>query len=903
MPDTSKWTGDLRGRLAELRLGPARELEIIEELSQHLDDRYDELRASGSSDAEARRLVIAELGDGGGLEQRMHALSQAHVTPPVVHGQPAAGLLRGLWQDVRYAMRTVRRQPGFAATIVVTIGLGIAVNTMVFTIANAAVLRPLPFEEAERLVRLGVTNVGNARNPTDGISYLDFRDWQAARQTFEQVAAITDRSVDISDDEHAAARVETAFASWNAFSLLRQPPALGRDFTEADDRIGAPPVVILSGNLWRVRYGADPAILGKSIRVAGTPSTVIGVMPGDFGFPDRVDIWLPLASLSEQERTSRDARRLDGLGRLRAGASIEQATTELSGITASLGERYPDTNRNITPLVTSLAIATQFVATVVALLGAVGFVLLIACANVANLLLARTADRSRDVTLRLALGASRWRIVRQLLVESLLLASLGGLVGLALAYPGIQFFQNLPPESAPPYWIRFTLDRTVFAYLLMLCVGSAIVCGLVPAWHASRTDLVAALNDAGRGSAGSRHRRRWTSAFVVAQVALAVVLLTGASLMMQNLIAVLRVDAGVETDGLLRTGFDLRRSDYHTERRLQFFSQLEERLASSPDVRAALATHAPLDGAFTRRLRIEGTPASDANTLPIVSLVRVGRRYFDVVGARAIAGRSFADSEGRLPDDGVVVNERFARMQFQDEPAIGKRILLMELNQAAPAAGDPRWLTIVGVVGNVRQSMLPSREFDPVVYAAYTSDPPQGMQVLLRSASGRAAANSLVSDHVRVLDRDLPVLPVRTTDEALAIQFWPQRIFGSMFAVLASVAMLLATCGLYAVTSYAVSRRTREIGVRVALGADARGVWWAVTGATLRQLAIGLVLGMAGAAMVATALPAFLIGTGGVRLFAFAGVVIALVAAGLAASAVPARRAMRLDPVAALQSE
>jgi putative ABC transport system permease protein len=310
-----------------------------------------------------------------------------------------------------------------------------------------------------------------------------------------------------------------------------------------------------------------------------------------------------------------------------------------------------------------------------------------------------------------------------------------------------------------------------------------------------------------------------------------------------------------------------------------------------------------MNGAFTRRLRIEGKPASGTDTLPIVSLVRVGRRYFDVVGARAIAGRSFAESEGRFPDDGVVVNERFARMQFQDEPVIGKRIRLIEMNAAAGAADDSPWLTIVGVVANVRQSMLPSGEFDPVVYGPYASDPPQGMQVLMRSASGRATAGALVGDHVRMLDRDVPVLPLRTVDEALAVQMWPQRTFGSMFFVLASIAMLLATCGLYAVTSYAVSRRTREIGVRVALGADARSVWWAVTSATLRQLAVGLVLGTVGGAMVATVLPAFLVGTGGVRLLAFAVVVIALVAAGVLASALPARRAMRLDPVTALQSE
>jgi predicted permease len=900
MPD---WTHDLRTRLAELRLGPAREAEIVEELSQHLDDRYEELRAAGSSDADARRLVIEELSESGGFAQRMRALSQAHAPQPVVAGQPNARLFGGLWQDLQYAARTVRKQPGFSATVVLTLGLGIAVNTTVFTIVNAAVLRPLPFENAERIVRLGVTNAGNAQNPNSDLSYLDFLDWQAARRTFEQIAAVTGRGVNISDDERPAARVSGAYVSWNMFSLLGQQPALGRDFTETDDRAGAPPVVILGGNLWRVRYGADAAILGKTIRVAGVPSTVVGVMTPEFGFPDREELWLPLVALPQAERTSRDARFLDGIGRLRPGVTIEQAATELSGITASLAERYPDTNRNTVPRVSSAGIAPQLVAAIIALLGAVGFVLLIACANVANLLLARAADRSRDVTLRLALGASRWRIARQLLVESLLLAAAGGVCGLALSYPGIQVFRNLPAESAPPYWVQFTMDGAVFAYLVALSVGSALACGMVPAWHASRTSLAATLNDAGRASAGSRWRRRWTAAFVVAQVAASLVLLTGATLMMQNLISLTSIDIGVETSGLTQMAFDFRRSDDTPERRLLFLGQLEERLISSPGVGAALASNGPMGGALVRRVRIDGRPNSEAEALPLVSLVRIGQGYFETVGAPVIAGRTLAADDRRQPDDSVVVNERFARMHFQDEPVIGTRILLMQPNASSDASDETRWMTIVGVVGNVRQLMPPSGEFDPVVYSSYAADPPQTMLVLGRSVSGPSATAAFVQDQIRALDPDVPLYGVSTVDDALARGRWPQRIFGSMFAIFASIAMLLATCGLYAVTAYAVSRRTREIGVRVALGADARRVWWAVTGATLRQLAIGLVLGTAGAAAIATVLPAMLVGTGGANLLAFAGVVVVLVAAGVAASAVPARRAMRLDPMTALQTE
>ena len=713
MPDD--WGRDLRARLAELRLSPEREAEIIEELSQHLDDRHDELRRAGASDEDARRLALDELNESGGLAGRMRSLSQARTTVPVVHGQASARWLRGLWQDLRYAMRTVTREPGFAATIVVTLGLGIAVNSTVFTIVNALALRSLPFEDAERIVQLNVRHVGNAQNPISELSYLDFQDWQNARGTFEHIAATEERPVDISGDQRAAAIVAAAYVSWNTFSLIGQPPALGRDFTEADDRVGAPPVVILGGNLWRARYGADPTIVGQTVRVNGTASTIVGVMPSEVGFPYRVEFWLPLAALPQTERASRTARILDGFGRLRPGVTIEQAATELDGITTSLAERYADTNRNTAPFVEPFGIAAPFIAVMIALLGAVGFVLLIACANVANLLLARAADRSRDATLRLALGASRWRIVRQLLIESLLLSGAGGVCGLALSYPGVRVLQNLPAESAPPAWVQFSIDRMVIAYLVVLCTGSALVCSLIPAWQASRPNLVATLNAATRSSTGSRNRRRWMSTFVVAQVALALVLLTGAALMMQNLVGLLRTDVGIDTSGLTQMAFDLRRREYDRERRLLLLGQLEERLAASPGVNATLASDAPLGGALVRRLRIDGQPASAPDALPLVSMIQVGQRYFDVVGAPVIAGRGLAD-DVRRPEDSVVVNDRFARMHFQDGAVIGQRILLIEPNAPTNLNDDARWMTIVGVVGNVRQRMLPSREFDPVVY-------------------------------------------------------------------------------------------------------------------------------------------------------------------------------------------
>jgi putative ABC transport system permease protein len=332
-----EWGRDLHEHLAQLQLTPEREAEIVEEISQHLDDRYQELVAAGTNEIDARRQAIAELSQGGGLTRRMQALSQAHTAPPIVQGQPTRRLMRGAWQDIVYAARTIRRQPGFALTIVVTLALGIAVNMTAFTIVNGAVLRPLPFQDSDELVQLNVKNVADARSQDSELSYLEFQEWRAATQTLEYVVGTDERGVDISGDGRPARRVAAAFVSWDTFAMLPQPPAIGRDFQESDDRVGAAPVAIIGWSLWQSRYGGDPAIVGRAIRVNGVPSTIVGVMPENFGFLYRIEFWLPLAALPERDRTARSARVLDGFARLRSGATIEQATAELSGIAASPG--------------------------------------------------------------------------------------------------------------------------------------------------------------------------------------------------------------------------------------------------------------------------------------------------------------------------------------------------------------------------------------------------------------------------------------------------------------------------------------------------------------------------------------------------------------------------------------
>jgi putative ABC transport system permease protein len=904
------WTGDLRVHLAGLRLEPAREVEIVEELSQHLDDRYDELCANGASHADARRLVIDELRETGTLTHRMQSLAQARRPAPVVPGAPPGGLLSGLWQDLRYALRTLRQHPGVTATIVLTLGVGIAVNTTVFTIVNAAVLRPFPFEEPDRVAQMGIglfpDNVGT-------LSYPDLQEWQAATTTMGQVGASRQSGMTIADEGRPAARLAGAYISWTMFPLLGVQPVVGRGFVEADDRAGAPPVVILSDETWRTRYGADPGVVGRTVRISGVPATVIGVMPPGFEYPDREKLWLPLAALPEAERTSR-LLTLTTFGRLRQGISIDQARAEFTGFVAALAERSPDASPRGRAGVEVPRFGGELMITLGLLLGAVGFVLLIACANVANLLLARAADRARDVTLRLALGASRWRIVRQLLVESLMLAAAGGVCGFVLGYAGIKLFFNLPPDMAPPYWVQFTMDRVVLGYLTLVSVGSAIVCGLVPAWHAARTNITAALHDGGRTSTGGRTRRRWTGAFVVAQVALALVLLTGAAILIQSVMRMVRHDVGIDTRGLMTATIDLQPAAGTPDRRLLLLDQLDERLAAIPQVAAALASHAPLEGALVRRVRLDTHPAdAPADTLPRVSLVYVGPRYFEVTGASTPPGLPpLADA--RLEGDGVIVNERFAATFFPGEPVIGRRFWV--------TPGE-RWLTITGVVADIPQHHMryilegppPAWDRRAVIYRPYTAlaenpsemenrfDMGAFMTILARSASGPDAAASFVVDRVREVHPDVAVFGVSTLDDVLMRQLSTQRLIGPLFATFALIALLLATCGVYAVTSYAVSHRMRELGVRIALGADARRVWWAVTGATLRQLAIGIVLGGVGAAAVSTVLPASVFGSEGLDPLLLAGIAAVLVAAGLTASAVPARRALRVDPIATLRAE
>jgi len=808
------------------------------------------------------------------------------------------------WGDIRQGARLLVKDWGFTLAAVATLSIGVAVNMVVFTLINGALLRDLPFEDPDRIVEIQVFQRERPEEPTTGASYLDVRDWRGAVSAFDGIGAADEQTMNVADESHPAERFQGAFVSWDAFALVGVRPVLGRDFRADDDRAGATPVVMLGHDVWRSRYASDAAVVGRTIRVNGVPSVVIGVMPDNFGFPMTAELWQPLAQLSAEERDDRRSRGLNGFGRIREGVTLAQAAADLGRVMNALAAQHPDTNRGTEPRLAPyrMGVGGPIRALFATLLAAVGFVLLIACANVANLLLARVAGRVREVSVRMSMGASRWRIVRQLLIENLLLATLAGAAGLALSVGGIRLFWAYAADTHPPYWLRFPFDWRVFSYLAAVCLGTTILFGLLPALQTSRTNLVEVLNDANRATAGGRRSRRLSGALIVGQVALTLVLLSGALAVVQNAFALSSVEAGVDTSRLLRLRIDLPATSYAApEQRIAFYRRLEDRVAGSA-TRVSLANVPPLAGGRNRALEVNGQPSGRSR--PTTTQITIGRRYFETIAARPVRGREFVRGDGEPGRGAAIVNERFASMYFPGSDPIGRRIRLSDPVAPGAAVSNPtEWLTVVGVAQNVRQRLAAGYGFDPVVYVPFTTDVVSGTNVLLRTDRDVAGAAAALRAEVAAIDPDLPLFDLRTVDDLLVFQRWGQRIFGTMFFVFATLALGMAAIGLYAVTAYSVSQRTREFGVRVALGAPATHVVWLVARRTSLLVATGLLLGAAGAMGVSRVTPAAVSASrAGDPLF-LSTIVALVVAVAALACLLPARRAVRVDPVVALRND
>jgi putative ABC transport system permease protein len=803
-------------------------------------------------------------------------------------------------QDLRFAARLLSRDRWFTLAAVLALALGIGANTTVFTLVNAVLIRDLPFDRPDEIVFLAVHD--STRPPDDNgpPSWHEHETWRARARSFAGMAAFIDSQMNVSDSINPAERIRGASVSPNTFTLLRQPPLMGRDFAAGEDAPGATPVVILGYDLWQNRYGGEADILGRTLRIAEVTYTIVGVMPSGMRFPFDAQLWRPL--LKPAREPLLHIRNVNVFARLAPGVGWRQAAAEMRAIATRLQAEDPAHNRNIDARVMTFnerfnggRLRTVFLT----LLGAVGFLLLIACANVANLLLARSSYRVRELAVRSSLGATRGRIVRQLLLESLLLASIGGAFGLLLASIGVPLFDRAVADIPKAYWIDFTLDPVVFAYCAAICIATGLAFGLAPALQVSRPNLNELMKDGGRGAAGNLRARWLTSSLVVVELTLTLALLTGAGLMTRSFLKLYSVDLGIETDHLLTMRTQLVFAKYpKPEQRQLFFQTLEERVAALPGVvGAGVTTALPLDPWSDLPLEAEGLATGAAASRPRVQAIDVTTRYFAAMGIELVRGRGLTDADGMPGAETIVVNQHLASQLFGTGDPLGRRVRLM----IGPDQNTPGpWMTIAGVAADMQEE-LSSFTPNPVIYRPLRIGSPTGAAIAIRTTGDPSALTGAVREAARNLDPDQPLYDIRPMSEILHRARMPHQIFGSLFVIFAAIALALAAVGVYAITAYGVSQRTQEIGVRVALGALPGQIRWLVLRAALVQLGIGLALGLMAAWALSTVVGSLLVQIEPTDPVTFVSATVVLVVVTLAACLIPARRASRLDPIDALR--
>jgi putative ABC transport system permease protein len=804
--------------------------------------------------------------------------------------------MKTLWQDIKYGLRTLLAKPGFTLIAVVTLALGIGATSTIFSFVNGILLRPLPYQDSERLVLIDETAV-NRGVSSMGVSFPNFVDWREQNQVFTGVAAYDDRSFSLTGGSGEPEQLPGGIVSANTFEILGVTPQLGRSFRPEEDGPDEADVVILSHGLWERRFGANPGIINQSIVVNNRPRTVIGVMPLGFKFPETAELWLPLTP--EVKGWTRNDHGISAVGRLKPGMSLEQAQADMSAVARRIEEQNPVTNEgagvNLIPLRDGLV--GGYRKALLLLLGVVGLVLAVACANVANLLLARASARQRELAVRAALGASRWRVFRQLLTESLLLGAAGGALGLLLAVWGLDLLLAAIPVDLP-FWMKFTLDWRVLGFAAGMSLLTSLVFGVAPALQASRIDLNETLKEGGRGGAGaSRHRLR--RALVIAEVALSLILLISAGLMMRSFLRLQQVNPGLKAENVLTLRVSLPNAKYDVpEKREDFFKQLLERARALPGVESAGAiSYLPLSGAgWGRSLTVEGYPVLPVGQAPSINHCVITPDYFRAMGITLLEGRDFLDTDTRNAAKVVIVDERLAREYWPNASPLGKRI------RFGPPEDNEPWHEIVGVVGEVKSDSL-NRSQRKSVYLPHAQISIGGMALAVRTRSNPESLVTAVRSQVRELDPNQPVTAVRTMSEVLSRSVWQPRLYAILFGVFAAVALLLATVGIYGVMSYAVTQRTHEIGIRMALGAQRADVLRLVIRQGMWLALVGVGIGVLASLGLTRLMQSLLFGVGATDPVTFAGVAALLIAAALIACYIPARRATKVDPMIALRYE
>lgn len=905
-----EWKQQIRRRLEGLELEPARENEILEELAQHLDDRYAEMLSAGANEREAYHSALLELSDNELLARELRKVERRMVRQPLALGTERRNVMEALWHDLRYGLHVLRRNPGFTLVAVLTLALGIGANAAIFSVINGVLLRPLAFTDPDRLFMMWTDN------PTWELGFhelppanTDLPDWRATTTSFEQIAAFQSNLADLSNDGEPE-RVGGVDLSTNLLPLLGVQPLVGRQFAVEEEQPGKDRVAIISYALWQRRFGGDAEIIGRTITTNGVPRTIIGVMPDGFNFPsatempqgynlpERADLWTPMAR-DARFWARREQRNLLLIARLKPGVTQTQAQTEMNGIAAQQAIAYPQSHGGwsvwLAPLFNQIVGKTR--TPLLVLLGAVGFLLLIACANIASLLLARAAARRREMAVRAAIGAGRARLIRQLLTETLLLASLGGGLGLLLGYWGLDLLLSFIPPNVPRLQ-NITLDTNVFLFTALISILTGALFGLVPAWQASKVNLAEALKDAGRTNSGRGLRSH--SLLVTAEVALVAILLVGAVLMLQSFRRLMGVDPGFNPQGVAIFDVSLPWARYWDGgKRGQFFEQARLQLGSLPGVRAVGAiSNLPLGGnENVTWLSIEGSEPVPRGKEPVAEDRLTTPNYFQAMGVSMISGRDFdaQDSEGKPPV--VIVNEQLARQFFPDGEALGKRIKRV--------LDDKDWKTIVGVVRDVRGYALEA-QVRPQFYHPLAQEPWEvdAMVVVLRAdASALSTLRSSIQQEFKQLDATLPIANFRTMQQLVAKAVARPRFTTLLLGLFAAAALLLTVVGLYGVVAYGVNQRTREIGIRMALGAQQANVLGLVIRQGMQPALVGLVIGIVGAVVLTRLLASQLYEVQATDPLTFGLVALGLFLIAVAACYAPARRATKIDPMVALRCE
>ena len=814
-----------------------------------------------------------------------------------------------LWTDLRYAVRTLRQNRAFTLAAVSMLALGIGVNAIVFSVTNAALLKGFPLvADNDRL--LYISNNGKCC-----VSYPDFHDWREQTTTFDDMALVHGLGITLADDAGFPGNYTVTEVTANTFGLVRQRPILGRDFTAADEEPGAAPVVILRYSFWETRFAKDPGIIGRLVRLNGVPTTVIGVMPRGFSFPQNQDLWVPLVPTPDVQR--RDSRNTwFVVGRLSEGATVDRARAEMETIGQRLAMAWPATNAALRPEVRTFEdffIGESAALIYTAMVGAVGFVLLIACANLANLLLARGSARSREMALRVALGAGRWRVVRQLLIESIVLASLGGFCAWWLVRFGVRVYALVVggagiSEELGSWFdgvLDYSIDYRVVFYLVAITVATGVAFGLAPALKLSRFDVNDALKEGTRGATSLRHGRL-PSLLVIVEVALAVVLLAGAGVMIRSFLNVYTADPGFRNEQLVTAHISLSTIRYpDAALQVSFYDRLNRGLAAASGVESiAMADAVPGSDPVRMPYEIDGARVTVAEKRPSVGRLLISHSYFRTLGEPMVAGRDFTDMDEQSGAPVALVNERFAKQHWPTTDPIGRRIRLTGRD------GSGAWATVVGVVPNIAQNRI-TRQFDPLIYMPFPEHPatesPRAFGdrwLLVRTSVPPASLVNSFRREIGAIDPEQSIgfgpIPLM---QLMSRTYQFKAFTTTLFLLFAAIALLLASIGLHAVIAYSVSRRTHEMGIRLAVGATARDILALVMREGLRPLGVGLAIGLAGSLGVNRLLQSQLVQVSPGDPVTYGIATIVLVLSAALGCWIPARRAMKLDPLVALKQQ